>query len=101
MQSPVTHICVRWIHENADEPVLLYSELDEGRWEVRKVEVFRDGTQGFASVLENNVRSFLGEVPVPPLEDIDADPQFVTSLISAVEFEEVWAGRKATTKPRL
>jgi hypothetical protein len=32
-----------WHHEFIDEPTWLYSELDENRYEVRKVEVFKDG----------------------------------------------------------
>jgi hypothetical protein len=36
------YIKVFWKHQHRDEPVELYSELDDGRWEVRKVEVSRD-----------------------------------------------------------
>ena len=43
------YIKVLWKHELADEPVLLYSELDDDHWETRKVEVFRDGQLGYAS----------------------------------------------------
>ena len=30
-RTKMTYIKVRWIHSHADEPILLYSELDEGR----------------------------------------------------------------------
>ncbi len=42
------YIRVKWNHLFSDEPVLLFSELDDARWEVRKIEVFRDGHQGYA-----------------------------------------------------
>jgi len=42
----MTYLKVKWIHSHPDAPVLLYSELDRERWEVRKVEVFRDGSLG-------------------------------------------------------
>lgn len=43
------HLKVRWIHTHVDEPVLLMSELNSDRYEVRKVEVYADGRMGFAS----------------------------------------------------
>jgi hypothetical protein len=45
----MTYFKCKWNHAYRDEPVLLYSELDEERWETRKVEIFRDGKMGFAS----------------------------------------------------
>jgi hypothetical protein len=29
----MTHLRVRWLHDHADEPVLLVSELDDDRYE--------------------------------------------------------------------
>ena len=49
----MTYIKVEWIHSHADEPTLLYSELDQARWEKRKVEVFADGHCGYASSTES------------------------------------------------
>lgn len=37
------YIDVAWRHDFADEPVRLVSELDELRFETRKLEFFRDG----------------------------------------------------------
>ena len=40
LKSPsMTYIRVEWKYSFANEPVWLYSELDDLRWEVRKVEV--------------------------------------------------------------
>jgi ABC-type nitrate/sulfonate/bicarbonate transport system substrate-binding protein len=94
--SLVTHIRVRWSHDHPDEPVLLYSELDGERWEVRKVEIFRDGSQGYADTIENDGRSLLSEEPIPSLDDIAADPQFQPQTISAEAFEAIWNGRKGS-----
>ena len=44
----MTHIVVTWHHEKPDNPVELFSELDDERFEVRKVEIFRDGRKCFA-----------------------------------------------------
>ena len=90
----MNYIKVTWTHSRADEPFLLYSELDEGRWEVRKVEVFADGHSGYASSTESVGSSRLGDVPVPPMAEIAADSQFKPVEITKQEFEEVWARRK-------
>jgi hypothetical protein len=39
----MNYVRVEWKHPHQDEPILLYSELDEERFEVRKIEVFRNG----------------------------------------------------------
>jgi hypothetical protein len=89
----MTYIRVKWVHSNPRYPVLLYSELDSARWEVRKVEVFVDGRRGFACKEESAGGTGLGKEPVPPLAEITADPQFEPSEITKEEFEEVWAKR--------
>lgn len=91
----MTYIKVEWIHSHADEPTLLYSELDQGRWEKRKVEVFADGRCGYASSTESAGSTRLGEEPIPQLAEISSDPQFKPVEITKQEFEEVWAKRKA------
>jgi uncharacterized protein DUF6881 len=57
------YLRVGWKHQHADEPTILYSELDEDRWEVRKVEVFRNGRRGYASADGSSSGTKLGEVP--------------------------------------
>jgi hypothetical protein len=86
----MTYLKVKWNHAFPDDPIWLYSELDESRWEVRKVEIFADGRMGYADKSGDAEGTGLGEEPIPELEDIAADPQFEPSAISAVEFENVW-----------
>ncbi len=92
----MTHIAVTWHHENADEPVALFSELDAQRYEVRKVEVFRGGRKCFADATAHSGNTALGIVPVPPLEEIALDRQFTPRTISKEEFEAEWV---AATRP--
>ena len=89
----MTYIRVQWKHSLADEPVLMYSELDDARWEVRKVEVFTDGRCGFASRTVAAGGTRLGKEPIPPLTEIAADPQFLPTEIDQAEFEAIWANR--------
>lgn len=42
------YICVEWVHDFSDQPVKIYSEIDDERYETRKVELFKDGTYGYA-----------------------------------------------------
>lgn len=85
------YLRIRWIHHLPDEPVLLYSEIDEDRYEVRKVEEYADGHCDVASVDGHTGSTYLGEVPTPGLSAINAQEDFVALEISSEEFEQVWA----------
>lgn len=71
--------------------MLLYSELDDQRMEVRKVEVFADGRMDYAGRMGHKGNARLGKVPVPPLDEIAADPEFEPVKINQGEFDAVWA----------
>ncbi len=87
------YLSVQWIHNFPDEPVMLYSELDEGRYEVRKVEIYANGSKGYASRAESFGGTELSETPLPEMAEIGRDAQFVPAEISAAEFEVVWNER--------
>jgi hypothetical protein len=86
----MTYILVRWLHNFADEPILLYSELDGDRYETRKVEIFRDGRLGLAGPGVESGGSVLGTEPTPPIGEIAASPEFVPQEVTPDEFEAVW-----------
>ena len=90
----MTYIKVKWIHSNVNDPILLYSELDSKRLEVRKVEIFQDGHCDYASVDESSGSTRLGKEPIPSLAEIASDSQFKPVEITIKEFEEMWANRK-------
>lgn len=88
------YIAVQWVHNDpreAGEPVILYSELDEHRWETRKVWVWADGSVGWADA-DHEVETFLGEVPMGSIDEIESR-DFHAREISAEEFEAVWLRR--------
>lgn len=89
----MSYIKVQWIHQDPDDPVWLLSELDHERWETRKIEIYADGLKGYASKTEQSGRTFLGELPVPPLAEIATDPQFIPQEIGEDEFEAEWRAR--------
>ncbi len=87
------YIKVQWIHTYPDEPEWLYSELDGDLWEIRKVEVFPDGSKGFADSSTTAGSTKLSIEPLPPIEEIASDPQFVPTEITNQEFEAIWTSR--------
>jgi hypothetical protein len=97
----MSYISVRWIHQNPGEPIWLLSELDNERWEMRKIEVFADGSKGYASKTEEVAGTALGTSPVPPLAEIAADAEFIPREITADEFEAAWTARHAAAEPGL
>ena len=85
------YLKVKWKHSFSDEPVLLYSELDRQRWEVRKVEIFPGGRMGYAGPGSAVGGTDLGIEPIPSFEQIASDPEFEPEIISKAEFDKVWA----------
>lgn len=48
----MAYIRVQWIHDFQDEPILLYSELDCKRNEIRKVKVYKNDKLGYACEID-------------------------------------------------
>lgn len=88
--SANTYMRVQSRHGQRDMPVTRYSELDDQRWEVRKVDVFLDGHMTYAEGRGTTGDTRLGDVPIPSLEEIAASPEFEPASISRAEFERIW-----------
>jgi len=90
-----TFLYAKWKNAPADSPVEFFSELDDARWERRKVEVFADGHMGYASAAKSSSDGTrLSIVPLPPLNEITRQIEFDAKMISSDEFEAAW--RRAT-----
>jgi hypothetical protein len=85
-----SYISVRWIHSRPEDPIVLVSELNSARIELRKLEYFRSGKVGVASRTHSSGGTMLGTEPVPELKEINADPQFVAEGISEADFDAQW-----------
>jgi hypothetical protein len=90
------YIRVHWTHDNRDLPIWLISELDDSHWEVRKVEIWRDGSKGYADRATSYGPTGLGGVPLPPFREIAALREFELEEISRADFEAVWNARTAS-----
>ena len=85
-----TYFACEWHHESPDDPVLLYEELDDDRMELRKVEEFRDGRRLRSDRIDPDCLPTLSWVEIPPLEKIDAGPEFKVLPLTADGFQSVW-----------
>ncbi len=82
-----SYVSVRWVHTFEDEPISMVSELDSNRMERRKIEYFLSSKVGVAGPNLSRNGTILGSVPVPTLDEISRDQQFVVEEIDAAEFE--------------
>lgn len=85
------YVLTEWDHDLDDEPYLVYSELDDGRMEVRKVEFFRNGIC-FSYGGERGNEGALSDTPFPEdLRTVTAEAgECRASAISPRLFQEIW-----------
>ena len=88
------YLHIKWVHKNSSDPVQIYSEIDDHSYEVRKVEVYKDGRKGYADSSGEYGGTALGAMPVPSLADIAAQPEFEPKEIPAEEFHNIWMKRR-------
>jgi uncharacterized protein YpuA (DUF1002 family) len=79
-----------WRHDNPNSPVDIYSELDEDRWEVRKVEVFADGRMQYSDGVDSTGDSGLSEVPLPPITPREPGSPLHVTVVDEETFDRMW-----------
>ena len=84
------YIDVNWLHDLDDEPYRLVSEIGLDQYETRKLEFFRTGEVGYASLKAHTRNTMLGIAEVPDLEEINAQEEFEGINISEQQFEQLW-----------
>ncbi len=85
------YIQLEWFHDVAEDPCIIYSEINGQRYEVRKIAAFKDGTYMKCNEEMINSQIELADVPFPVnLEEINQDKQFYAKYISKEEFQEKW-----------
>jgi hypothetical protein len=90
------YVRVTWHHDFDDEPVTIFSELGDDRYETRKVQIYRDGRTEWSDESRETGGIVLSEVPFPEdLEEIDSQTEFSAGLIDADEFEQAWREARA------
>lgn len=91
MRKVLKYIMLKWIHDLKNEPCIIYSEIDDQQYEVRKIEVYKNGTVSKYAEKEADLQMELGDVAFPQnLDVINQDKQFYAQYISKEEFESIW-----------
>lgn len=98
----VQYLKVEWLHDFHDEPFLFFGELNtdlqcDGLNEIRKIEIFKDGTMGYASSKEE-YHCLSSASHWPTKEEIEQDPQFKVHVITQQEFDLLWLKAIAKNK---
>lgn len=87
MGKDLKYILLKWFHDLEDEPCEIYSEIDDQRYEVRKIEIYKNGTTYICDEKTIDPQIELGDVAFPEdLDEIDQDIQFFARYISKEEF---------------
>lgn len=94
----MNYIDVAWETAEIADPYRLVSELDEHRFETRKLEFFRSGAVGSASSSHATTNTQLGSEAVPQLQEISADPRFSGTEVPEMAFELLWTQHGRTLK---
>ena len=84
------YLKVHWSHESENQPVAFYCEMEDDRMEVRKVELYADGSFGYANERRSSGRTVLAALPMPATAALDAGPNYEASEITRDDFEEIW-----------
>lgn len=84
------YLKVHWNHDSENQPVAFYCEMEDDRMEVRKVELFADGSFGYANERRSSGKTDLAALPMPATADLAAAPNCEAIEISRDEFEEIW-----------
>ncbi|WP_105435378.1 DUF6881 domain-containing protein [Neorhizobium tomejilense] len=84
------YLKVNWKHTFPKEPLELFMEIDDADMETRKVHVYPDGHRERADTNLPDQDTELSYVPMPPLDEINADPEFEGCWITREEFEKEW-----------
>lgn len=80
----------RWLHNDEDDPVVLWHEVGDDRLEARKVHEFRDGTLERTDRIQPEKRTSLSWTTLPLVDEIQVQPDFEVFPLTADQFEAVW-----------
>lgn len=94
----MSYLKIDWQHSLSEYPREIHIELDDERFELRKVEVFSDGRLQFAPHEFEQGGTVLAVYRVAQIEDLQREGQFTTTVITKAEFESIWARATGNSK---
>ena len=87
---PASYFHGVWVGAPEGEAVEWYDELDALRWSIRCVRKFRDGSLKAHSYSSADWRDEMPDQPIPPVEEINENADFIAKEITKAEFEDAW-----------
>lgn len=76
-----------WNHTNDCDPIIMYSEIVEERYETKRLDIYHNGHVAY---FDNRTPLELGEAPYPSdFDEINATGEFDVSEISSIDFENI------------
>lgn len=78
-----------WKHKHLNEPEIIYSELDENRWEIRKLEIYKNNDFGYATKSIEYNGSGLALIPFESVEEINKKNQQITQCNDEILLEKI------------
>ncbi len=88
---------VAWLHDDPDEPIMIFCECDDNGWETRKIEIYRGGRVTRAHKDGASEGLMLSVEPIPSLAEINLQSQFRAVEISEIEFNYAWQSSDGTS----
>ena len=85
------YLKVHWSHDSEKQPVAFYCEMEDDRMEIRKVELYADGSLGYANEKRSSGKTTLGALPMPTIAELSASPNHEAHEITRAEFDEIWS----------
>ncbi len=85
------YLKVHWSHDSEKQPVAFYCEMEDDRMEIRKVELYADGSLGYANAKRSSGKTTLGALPMPTIAELSASPNYEAHEITRTEFDEIWS----------
>lgn len=79
-----------WFHSLSSEPIKIYAELGDDRYVIRMIEQFSDGRFGFADETKSSGGTRFPIAPIPTLDEINQDTQFLAKPMTSEDFDELW-----------
>jgi hypothetical protein len=98
IESMAWYLKALWHHDFAEEPVEIFGEVGDDGYEIRKVHVFRGGRLEWTNAEHEEDMTGLGQMPVPPVSEINEGEEFAAEEIAASLFEAVWGRALAATR---
>ncbi|HEX9338081.1 MAG TPA: hypothetical protein VF892_19445 [Pseudonocardiaceae bacterium] len=84
------YLHVKWRHDLPHQPTDIYTEVDDDRWEARKVEVFADGRIQYSDGVDSTGNTDLSDVRSPLPGEAPDNDVLTTTAIDEAAFEHMW-----------